>query len=399
MRKVHVPSSPLDEYSVVYFGNDWRAENRTSSHHVARRLAARLPLLYVDCPGLRAPAPTARDLSRLVRKFAEMVRGPRLLGPRMYHCTLPQIPFRRLPLARAVNQRLARFLLPRWIRRLGWRRLISWFVVPHPGFLAGQLGEDYVVYYCTDNYSALPGVDRALVADMDEQLTRCADQIFAVSHYLLEKKRPINPSTVYAPHGVDFELFSKASDPATQPPANYEHLPHPVVGYFGVIYERLDIELLLRLARQRPLWTFLLVGRVAPEAARLRNFPNVVLPGPQPYESLPRWASLFDVAILPYVLDEQVVSANPLKLREYLATGKPVVSVPTPAVEPFAPHVRVAAHAEAFLTAIEEALNEDTPEQARARQAAVAHLSWEARVAECLAVVEQGLARKLAARR
>lgn len=393
-----MPPSGLASYSIVYFGNDWRAENRTSSHHVARRLAERLPLLYVDSPGLRAPAATGRDLKRLARKVLETARGPRPVGPQMWHCTLPQIPFRRVSAVNLINQRLARRLLLRWIRSFGWERLICWFVVPHPGFLAGRLGEDYVVYYCTDDYSALPGVDRAAVARMDEELARRADQVFAVSAYLFEMKRKLNPSTAYAPHGVDFELFARASDPATQPPENATQLARPVIGYFGVVNARLDVELLVSLAKARPAWTFLFVGRVAPEAAPLRELPNVVLPGPQPYETLHRWARLFDVAILPYLLDEQGVSANPLKLREYLATGKPVVSVPTPEVERFPHCVYLAGDTAEFLRQIEKALREDTPARARARQAAVAGMSWEARVAECLAVVENGLARKGAVR-
>jgi len=389
--------SLLRKYSIIYFGNDWKAENRTSSHHVASRIARHLPLLYVDCPGLRPPALAARDLRRALRKIAETARGPRPILPRMWHCTLPQIPLRRHPAFNALNQRLARLLLLRWLRRLGWTRLISWFVVPHPGFLAGQLGEDYVVYYCTDDYSALPGVDRTAVARMDEDLTRRADQVFAVSAPLVVLKRALNPSTAYAPHGVDFELFAAASDPATEPAAEAARLPHPVIGYFGVVNARLDLDLLACLARSRPRWTFLLVGRIAPEAVGLQQLPNIRLPGPQPYESLPRWAKVFDVAILPYLRDRQGLTANPLKLREYLATGKPVVSVPTPEVESLRHCVRIASAPEEFLAQIEDALERDSPADRQARQAAVAGASWEARVAETLALVEQGLARKLGA--
>ncbi|MGC8791755.1 MAG: glycosyltransferase, partial [Bryobacteraceae bacterium] len=150
--------------------------------------------------------------------------------------------------------------------------------------------------------------------------------------------------------------------------------------------------------KSRPNWSYLLVGRTAPEASVLRNLPNVILPGPQPYESLPRWACVFDVAILPYLRDRQGLTANPLKLREYLATGKPVVSVPTPAVEPLAHCVRLATTPQEFLDQIEDALRNDTPGERRARQAAVAGMSWEARVAETLALIQEGLARKKAQR-
>jgi glycosyltransferase involved in cell wall biosynthesis len=386
--------SLLGRYSVVYFGNDWKAENRTSSHHVATRLARRLPLLYVDCPGLRAPALTARDLRRSVRKIVEALRAPRQITPQMWHCTLPQIPFRRHPAVTGLNRSLARYLLIRWIRRLSWNRIISWFVVPHPGFLARQLGEDYVVYYCTDDYSLLPGVDRASIASLDQELTRCADQVFAVSSPLLEAKRALNPATAYAPHGVDFDLFATASDPATHPPDEAAHLNHPVIGYFGVLDAKLDIQLLVSLAEARPQWTFLFVGRTTPEAAALSRFPNVVLVGPQPYDSLPRWASAFDVAIMPYVRNAQIHCSNPLKLREYLATGKPVVSVPTPEVETLKDFVRLARSPADFLAQIEDVLQSDTPAHRQARQAAVAAMSWDARVAHALAFLEQGLARK-----
>lgn len=387
--------SLLDSYSVIYFGNDWFADNRTSSHHVASHLAQRLPLLYVDCPGLRPPAATTRDLRRLMRKIAETLRGPRRIAPQMWHCTLPQIPFRRSAVFQALNRNLASRLLRRWIRKLGWRRLISWFAVPHPGFMARRLAEDYVVYYCVDDYSALPGVDRQAVARMDEELTRQADQVFAVSSQLLASKRALSSAVAYAPHGVDFELFAAASDPATVPAPLAAKLPHPVVGYFGVVGAWLDMELLLFLAKSRPQWSFLFVGRTAADVTALRALPNVVLAGPQPYASLPRWARVFDVAILPYLRNQQVLNANPLKLREYLATGKPVVSVSTPETDRFAHCIWIAHSKEEFLACLEAALREDDPGRARARQQAVAGQSWEARVAETLAVVQQGLAQRL----
>jgi glycosyltransferase involved in cell wall biosynthesis len=389
--------SLLDSYAIIYFGNDWKAENRTSSHHVAARLAQRVPLVYVDCPGMRAPVLTGRDLRRSLRKILETARGPRQIASQMWHCTLPQIPFRRNRAVTAMNRLLARSLLIRWLRRLRWTRLISWFVVPHPGFLARQLGEDYVVYYCTDDYSLLPGVDRAVIARLDEELTRCADQVFAVSSPLVASKSALNPATAYAPHGVDFELFAAASAPTTQPPPEVSHLPHPIIGYFGVVDGKLDIELLAHLAQARPQWTFLFVGRTTPEAAPLQRFANIFWAGPQPYQSMPRWASVFDVAIMPYLCNPQIYCANPLKLREYLATGKPVVSVPTPEVEAFKDLVRLARTPEEFLTQIECALQSDTSAARQARQAAVAGMSWDARVAEVLAIVEHGLTRKLEA--
>lgn len=381
-------------YHFLYFGNDWFAENRTSSHHVAQHLAQRLPLLYVDCPGLRAPAFSGRDLRRLARKLKEALRGPRQVGNQMWHCTLLSAPASKRRL-RAASRPLAAWLIRRWIRQLGWRDLISWFVVPHPGFLACQLGEDYVVYYCTDNYAALPGVDSIAVRKMDEDLSRRADIIFAVSPELVKAKRNLNDNVVYAPHGVDIELFARAMDPATHEPPLAAKLRHPVIGFFGVLGAWLDYELLRFLAVSRPQWTFLFVGRIAADVSGLAQLPNVVFAGPQPYQSLPQWAKAFDVGILPYHRNEQVMNANPLKLREYLAAGRPVVAVSTPEIDRFAQWVHIAHSHQEFLEQIERALATDTPEARMARRAAVRHMSWEARVTETLAHVEKGLRKKL----
>jgi glycosyltransferase involved in cell wall biosynthesis len=199
---------------------------------------------------------------------------------------------------------------------------------------------------------------------------------------------------VFSPHGVDYDLFARASDPSTVVPARAAELRHPVIGFFGLLEAWIDIELLAFLARERPSWTLLLIGHVATNAAELEALPNVVFVGVQPYETLPGWAKAFDVAVMPYRLNRQVLNANPLKLREYLATGKPVVSVPTQEIQRFAPHVRLAATPEAFLAEVEAALEHDSPEQRTARMAAVRAMSWDARVTEVLQVVHAALLRK-----
>jgi len=379
------------DFPVIYFGNDWSAENRTSSHHVAERLAARMPLLYVDSPGLRAPTTSRRDMRKLFRKLIEAFRVPQRIGPRMWHISTPQIPFRRLPLVNHLNRMLGGFLVKRAVGRLGFQKLISWFVVPHPGALAGSFGEQLIVYYCIDDYAALPGVDSAEVSRMDDDLTRRAHQVFVASPTLLESKMRLNPRTHHAPHGVDVEVFAKASDPEYPMAAEARSLPRPVIGFFGLIEAWIDLDLIAYLAKSRPQWTFLLIGRLAVDGAALKNLPNVIFTGPKPYRSLAQWARAFDVAIIPYRRTRQVINSNPLKLREYLATGKPVVGVPIPETLRFGDCVRLADSPKKFLAAIEDALASDSPGDVQRRMAAVASMSWDARVEEVLAVIKDRL--------
>jgi glycosyltransferase involved in cell wall biosynthesis len=388
----------LTGIGVVYFGNEWFAENRTSSHHIAKRLSAYCPLLYVDSPGLRAPRASGRDVRRLFAKVAQAMRKPTRVAPNLWHCTIPQVPFRRLPGVKTLNRAFGRWALRRAVAAVGFERVISWFVVPHPGFMAGTLREDLIVYYCIDDYAALPGVDVEAITAADAALTRRADQVFVAAPSLLAAKTAENPATVHSPHGVDFDLFARATNPATAVPERAAALRSPIIGFFGLLADWINIQLLAFLAKQRPDWTLLLVGHIGTDVTDLGGLPNVVFVGPQPYETLPNWAKAFDVAVIPYRLNRQVLNANPLKLREYLATGKPVVSVPTPEVERFASHVRLAATPEAFLSEIEAALREDSPERSAARRESVRHMSWDARVGEVLQVVCAALERRRASK-
>jgi glycosyltransferase involved in cell wall biosynthesis len=388
------PADAFEGRGVLYFGNDWHSENRTSSHHVAIRLARRMPVLYISSPGLRAPTASGRDLRRMVRKLIASLRPPTRIDGQLWHCTVPQLPFRRIPGVDLINRWFGRWAVRRAARKAGILRRISWFVVPHPGFLAGRLGEDLCVYYCIDDYAAHPGVDAALIGRRDEALSRRADLVFVAPPALVEGKRALNPNTTFSPHGVDLELFARAADPATPVASGAARLAHPVIGYFGSLNAWIDFELIEWLASQRPHWSFLLVGHEAVDIGNLRNLPNVHLPGPQPYADLPGWAVAFDAAIIPYRLNRQVANANPLKLREYLATGKPVVSVRNPEIEKFAQWVRIADNRESFLDALDAAVVDQSSEASARRMAAVAEQSWDRRVDDVVAHVAATLAQR-----
>lgn len=385
------PHASLQGLGIVYFGNDWHAENRTSSHHIAARLALTLPVLYVDSPGMRAPNASGRDFKRALRKVSAAFRAPRPVQQGLWHCTVPQLPFRRVPGVDAFNRAFGQWAVRRALRSIGMTRCISWFVVPHPGFMAKRLGEELCVFYCIDDYAAHPGVDIALIAQRDEDLSRIADVLFVAPPALIEAKHALNPATFFSPHGVDVGLFGQAQDTATQIPAPALGLAGPVIGYIGSVHEWIDLELIAWLATQRPAWSFLLVGHAAADVSALRALPNVHLVGAQPYSTLPAWAKSFDVAIIPYRLNRQVANANPLKLREYLATGKPIVSVRNREIEKFSDLIRIADDRPGFLAALDDTLASDTPALAARRMAAVAGQTWDARVATILDTVAKVL--------
>ncbi|MFN0185524.1 MAG: glycosyltransferase [Aquabacterium sp.] len=379
---------------IVYFGNEWFAENRTSSHHMARRLCGHLPLLYVDSPGMRPPTSSGRDLRRILAKLGQALRRPRQVGDQLWHCTVPQLPWRRWSWVQGLNRWFGAWAVRRAMRHAGIERAILWFVVPHPSFMLDQVPHEASVYYCIDDYAAHPGVDRQAIQACDEALTRTADHVFVAPPALVAAKLELNPHTTFSPHGVDVELFATAQSPQTPVPAMAAALRAPVIGYFGLIAAWTDVDMLAWMAQQRPDWQWLLVGHAAVDVSSLRALPNVTMAGAQPYESLPGWAKAFDVAIIPYRQNQQVRNANPLKLREYLATGKPIVSAPTPEVDRFGDLVRVASTPPAFMAAIETALAEDTADMRDRRMAAVRHMGWDQRCRETLDLVVTAVQRR-----
>lgn len=387
-----VPEDPFQNLSVIYFGNDWFAENRTSSHHIARQLARRMPLLYVDTPGMRSPTASSRDLRKMFRIARKFRAVPESVGPRLWHLTVPQIPFRGLPFVESLNRALGRWLVRRAARYLRFGRRLSWFAVPHPAAIAGMLEDELVVYYVVDDYAALAQMDAERIQRLDDELTARADVVFVCSETLLKRKRELNQNVQYSPHGVDFELFRQAQDPATEIAEPARALRQPIIGYFGSIAGQIDLELIAYLAGRRKNWTFLLIGMASVNVDALTALPNVHLAGPQPYESLPQWAKAFDVAIVPYRRDRFVLNSNPLKIREYLAAGKPVVSVRAPEIERFSDVVFLADSHEDFLDKIQQALEAETAEIRERRMALVRNSSWEACAERALGRVKKAFA-------
>jgi glycosyltransferase involved in cell wall biosynthesis len=383
---------------VLYFGNDWFAENRTSSHQLARQLAKRCRVFYIECPGWRAPRGSGRDLKKVFVKLWRFLRGTRATeeGPKLR--TLFQIPFHRFAAVRWLNRRIIRTTLAWMAWRHGIKNPISWFHVPHVPFLVGELGEMLAVYYCIDDYAAYPGVHPETVRAMDDDTTRRADAVFIASDTLLPAKLELNPNTHVSPHGVEFDHFATAQDPALPVPSDIAHLKGPVVGFFGLIESFVDLELIDWLAAQRPEWQFLFLGRVAVAAEALPQRANVHFVGKRPYAELPAYAKRFDACVIPYKAGAWSFHANPIKLREYLATGKPVVSVDTPQVRKFADVVDVATDRDSFLAHLDRAVTEPAdPEAVARRMNRVADSSWSARTDAVIATIRAELAAQASA--
>ncbi|HEY3933864.1 MAG TPA: hypothetical protein VGL65_04535 [Gemmatimonadales bacterium] len=388
------PPAGAPPITYLYFGTDWDAENRTSAHHVARWLAGRAQLRYFECPGLRAPKTTGRDLRRLIAKVAGAFGRTRRPSDTVEVRTLLQLPFRRVPGVREFN----RWWLRQSVHRVAARArrdggaVVAWFAVPHVGTLAGEIGEDLTVQYCVDDYSALPDVDATEVAAMDAALSARADIVFVTSATLLDRKREIAKQVAVAPHGVDVDHFRNAAI-AGPLPEDMRDLHGPVIGFFGLIEAWIDLDLVAELAARHPDWNFVMIGRVAVPAGAIPDRRNLHFPGRRSYEVLPLYGRRFDVSIIPYRMTTQVHHANPIKLREYLAMEKPIVAVSTPEIDKFADVVTIATGVDEWDVAIAAALAQgDRTAERAAMRAAADLMTWDARLLRIETIVADALA-------
>ncbi|HZS49235.1 MAG TPA: glycosyltransferase [Bryobacterales bacterium] len=380
----------IEGNDIICFSNDWNGDP-LSKKHIATRLARKNRILWVNSIGNRNPAVSAHDLRRALKKLLQCCQGLRRVAGNIWVLAPLVIPFHGSRAARRVNRRLLRWRVEQACRTLGFQQPITWTFVPSSADVAGSLGERLLVYHCVDEFSQFTGTNRGAILEMERRLLTRADAVIVSSAKLYESKRAYNPNTFLVRHGVDLEHFRKACLDTTREPEECRRLRRPIIGFFGLIADWVDLQTIRHIALARAQWSFVLIGKVQTDTSPLRGLPNVHLLGRRDYESLPAYCKAFDVAILPFIVNELTVAANPLKLREYLAAGLPVVATPLPEVETLGGRVRVARSPQEFLTQIEDLLRERQGSRLAVSKSMESE-SWDQKVEELSRVVADCLA-------
>jgi len=239
--------------------------------------------------------------------------------------------------------------------------------------LVGSLGETSSHYLCLDDYTRLPNV-YACLGPLEEMILTKVTAVFSVSASLQESRRPKTGESHFLPQGVDTDHFRNRPD--SRPDA-LRHITGPIVGFHGLLSDWVDVELIANAARAYPRVSFVIVGRAVTDITVLSSQSNVVVVGHVPYESLPPYASTFDVGLIPFKINDLTLACNPLKTLEYLALGMPVVATDLPEVRRFVPYVSVADDREEFIQLIGTALAQSADTEARgARRAKAEQYSW-----------------------
>lgn len=261
---------------------------------------------------------------------------------------------------------------------------VAWYYTPMALDFSDHLTPKYTVYDCMDELSAFLGAPRELI-DMEAKLMTRADQVFTGGYSLYEAKRTRHAHAHAFPSSIDFKHFAlarnRATDSVQADPADQATIPHPRIGFSGVIDERFDVQLLRELANRRPEWQFVLLGPIVKiDPATLPKNDNIHYLGMKNYKELPTYFGGWDVAMLPFALNASTRYISPTKTPEYLAAGLPVVSTPIRDVvrtygEPG--FVQIAATVDAFDVAIEKALNKTHPTNWDAIDQFLSEHSWD----------------------
>ncbi|WP_122584571.1 glycosyltransferase family 1 protein [Pseudomonas viridiflava] len=282
-----------------------------------------------------------------------------------------------------------RQLLDHWLEQHRSNELLLWYFTPMSLAFTDHLWPQAIIYDCMDELSAFKGAPPELI-DMEQDLLERADVVFTGGHSLWEAKKERHSNVHSMPSSVDIEHFATARRGLSDPP-DQQDIPRPRLGFFGVIDERFDIELIRQVASARPHWQIVLIGPVVKiDPGSLPQSSNIHYLGGKSYDDLPAYLSSWDVALMPFAINESTRFISPTKTPEYLAGGCPVVSTPiTDVVSTYGDSgvVTIAADAAQFCDAIERALGRGkSSEFYELADAVLADKSWDK---TCAAMKEQ----------
>jgi len=377
---------------ICFAGCDWWYHNRgLFCPQVMRRLAKDYKVLYVNSLGIRVPSlkKDRHAAKKILRKLRSILRFLRKAEDRMW--VLSPV---SLPLGSRVGRRLNTLLVYLQVKLastlLGFSEPVVYVGCPPALGVVEKLKGRYLIYERSDLYEEMPGADKSYIAYLDDKLTGSADLVLYMNKALWAEGANRNDNSLLIGHGVDFDFFVNATK-SQYVPEDIVEMPHPIIGWFGDISDKTtDIGLLEYAAERLPEMSFVFVGPISADVRKLRQFKNVYFLGPKSYEQVPFYGKEFDVAIMAWNQNKWIEFCNPVKTKEYLALGLPVVTTYYPEIEQYRDIVYVAEDYDAFVSGIRRAADERDKAMEDQRRQRVRNETWDAKVAQIKCAIRQG---------
>jgi GT2 family glycosyltransferase/glycosyltransferase involved in cell wall biosynthesis len=380
---------------ICFSSVDWWYHNRAHSDiQLMRRVAKDRPVLFVNSIGMRMPLPgrstqSGRRVLRKARSVVRFLRQPLPDTPGFHVATPLVLPFYGSESTRWINARLVRRQVRWFARRAGIvvRDAVIVITVPTAWEVVRDLERRALVLNRSDLHSAFEETDQELIRRLEQDLVANADVVAYSSHSLMEaEKERARGHVIFLDHGVDLDRFGR--EPEAEPQELAAIAP-PRVGFFGGIDDYVvDLDLLEEVARRLPDASLVIIGDATCSMERFASLPNVHWLGFRAYEQIPAYGAGFDVALMPWLQNAWIEHANPIKLKEYLALGLPVVSTDFPEVRHYADVVAIARDANEFVDLVQAALAGRTVGTPDSRRARVAGATWDNRAKDLLVLGE-----------
>jgi glycosyltransferase involved in cell wall biosynthesis len=371
----------IDDWPLLVFADDW-GKHPSSCQHLIGQMLSHRRVAWVNTIGMRPPRFDKATAHRVFEKLRHWTArpvpasnvegvsasfGPHVLNPRMW-------PWISRPFDRRLNRRLLLSQLDRYVKSLPTLPVVV-TTIPVVADLLGSLPALRWVYYCVDDFSQWPGLDGLALQKMEASLIEQADLLIAASETLRDRIRQMGREAHLLTHGVDLDYWSGERSDGPRPEL-FEGLELPLIVFWGLVDRRMDLDFLGHLASDLDRGTILLIGPEGDPDPAIRRLDRIVLQPKVSMDELPRIARHADILIMPYADLPVTRAMQPLKLKEYLATGRPVVVRDLPSTRPWADCLDLARSPEAFAMAVRKRLERGaSPGQTSAR-ARLAEEGW-----------------------
>jgi glycosyltransferase involved in cell wall biosynthesis len=360
--------------NLIVFAEDWGRFPTSTQSLVTALLKRGWCIVWINSIGLRKPSFSSSYLHRVLEKVIQYVRGK----TSKYRLSLPKnltvinpiiIPFIGIPIFDKLNRFILKKQLSPIRKSKQFDKAIIWTTLPTAYPLIEIFDGLPLVYYCCDDYSVLGDSPNPQVSFFEEKLIQQADLIVVVSE-TLAVKMPRN-KTYYLDHAIDVSLFTKSYP-------RPKDLPHgkPIAGFYGSLSSWVDMNLIFQCATNLRNWNFVFIGPKQVSIEKLETLSNFFYLGSKSYIDIPAYSQHWDVGLIPFIKNQLTDACNPLKIKEYLAAGKPVVSIDIPALRIYKDFIYIAKDSQDFLKGIELSL---TATNDGLRKNLVKDQSWDAR--------------------
>ena len=353
----------------------------TSKHHVIHILVERNVVLWVNYHASRIPTASSSDLLYMANKLRQVVAGLTRRRKNLYVLTPLVIPLPHSLIARRLNRLLLITQIRMALGKVQNGPTQIWSFTPDIAYALGLFNEEKILYYCVDDHASFSGYNNAQVLRDEEELCRRSNLVVTTSMALQEAKSHWNHNTILVPHGVDYDHFSRAVHEDIPCPADIVAIPRPRLGFFGLIRDWVDVELLAQVAIKRSELHFVIIGDAdsSTDISKYRSIRNMHFLGRKRYEELPAYCRQFDIGLIPFKVNELTRAVNPIKLREYLAAGLPVISTPMPEVKLYENLIEIVNSSAEFEAAVEKCLTTAEADRS-ARLDAMSRETWPQKV-------------------